>query len=216
MEVISLRNSLGALSAPLLRHLLLSASLELFLNLPYLTSWTPSTSRFEPILNTCYLPLTQLRALDEGHHLAESSPARSQMPSLDYGAEQFLCTSRLVHWRWGQHPQSAAILWTQSALEEIARGRSWQLVLRCLLPFAVNVFPLSITSLGFTFSLFPCAGHWSISLCLLLTSLDPASPSASLHLFLDKFLPRDAHSASFLGGRGFGALGLTPPRWLWG
>lgn len=93
-----------------LGHLLLSASSELFLNLPYLASWTASVSRVGTVVNTCYLPAEGL--CTRGYQLAESSPCCLRLCPWILGP----AISAPAGWRPGNGAASAraAILETES------------------------------------------------------------------------------------------------------
>lgn len=123
----------------------------------------------------------------------------------------------------GQHPSSAAILGFQRPLEEVALGRLLApIAISCHVPSSsgFNVFPSSITSLCCIFSHLPPAGYfpsgWSFfhSPCLVLTSLDPASPSASLTPS-GQASPARCLLCLIPWPQGFGALPLAPLGWLW-
>ena len=144
-------------------------------------------------------------------------------PSLDYRAEQFLCTGRLVPRAGGQQPSSAAILGLQRPLEEVALGR-------LLVPIAISCHVLSfLGSMSFhqvsplsavIFSHLPPAGYfpsgWFFfhSPCLALTSLDPASPSASLSPS-GGASPMRCPLCLIPWPQGFGVPSLAPLGWLW-
>ena len=109
-------------------------------------------------------------------------------PSLDYRAEQFLCTGRLVPRAGGQQPSSAAILGLQRPLKEVALGRLLvpiAISCRVLSSSGFNVFPSSITSLCcYLLSLASCQllPQWMVLLPFSLFSAHLSGPCISLSL----------------------------------
>lgn len=161
-----------------LGHLLLSASSELFLNLPYLASWTASVSRVGTVVNTCYLPAEGL--CTRGYQLAESSPCCLRLCPWISGP----ATSAPAGWRPGNGAASAraAILETESPLEEVP----WDGCGGLLAPFAIPaVLRTAACSVSFhqvlppLLCLLPADGHSSTSPCSVLTLLETSSPSTS-------------------------------------
>lgn len=145
-------------------------------------------------------------------------------PTLDDRAEQFLCTSRLApRAGGGAASQLGCHLGISKAPGGIALGRLLApIAISCHVPSSsgFNVFPSSITSLCCIFSHLPPAGYfpsgWSFfhSPCLALTSLDPASPSASLSPS-GQASPARCPLCLIPWPQGFGALPLAPLGWLW-